>query len=94
MSGMWLGVAPISDTKKTCVFKEIGLRVQHDNYFRFNSLNDWRDLYDCLMSTRIFTLIMDEIFIPTQEFTRKVAIDLGVLTILHWSRQTHFHNTP
>ena len=28
-SGMWLDLAPRTDTKKTCVKKEIGLRAQN-----------------------------------------------------------------
>ena len=30
---------------------------------RLNSQHNWRDLYDCLMSTQIFTLKLNAIFI-------------------------------
>ena len=39
---------------------KIGLRAQ---YYKLNSQPNWKDLYDLLVSTRIFTLIMNKIFV-------------------------------
>ena len=44
--------------------EEIGLRAQNmTTISKLNSLHKWGDLYDHLMSTKIFTLILHEIFI-------------------------------
>ena len=37
--------------------------LEYDNHARLNSQHNWGDLYDHLMSMRIFTLIMNKIFI-------------------------------
>jgi hypothetical protein len=39
---------------------EIGLRAQ---YYKLDSQPNWRDLYDLLVGTRIFPLIMNKIFV-------------------------------
>jgi hypothetical protein len=66
VSGMWLGVAPRTDTKCVClgiVFKrEWPTCSKYDNHSKFNSQHNWEDLHDHLMSTRIFTLIINKIF--------------------------------
>ena len=36
---------------------------KYDNHFSFNSEHNLGDMFDHLMSTRIFTLIMNKIFI-------------------------------
>jgi hypothetical protein len=58
---MWFGVTLRADTKKTCLIKIIGLCAQNmlqcDINSRLNSQHNWRDLYNHLMSARIFTLI-------------------------------------
>ena len=44
--------------------KEIGLRAQNMiTIFRLNSQHKWGDLYDYLMSTTIFTLILHKILV-------------------------------
>jgi hypothetical protein len=35
---------------------------KHDNYPRRNTQHDWGDVYGHLMSTKIFTFIMNKIF--------------------------------
>ena len=50
--------------KKRQVFKRHWTMCsRYDNYSRFNSQHNLRGLYDYLMSTRIFTLKMNKIFI-------------------------------
>jgi hypothetical protein len=58
VSGMGLGVAPRTNTKETCVQKS----SNHDDHLKLNSQHNCMDLYDHLMSTRVFTLIMNTIF--------------------------------
>ena len=53
LSGMWL--APKTDAKKTCVRKRLNYVLKYDHHSKFNSQHNWGDLYDHLMSTRIFT---------------------------------------
>ena len=64
---MWFGVTIQAETKKTCLKKIIGLCAQNilqcDINSRLNSQHNWRDLYNHLMSARIFTLITNKIFI-------------------------------
>jgi hypothetical protein len=62
LSGTWLGVPPRTDTKKMCL-KEIGLCVQNMITALGSIVNIiGGDLYDHLMSTINFTLIMNKIF--------------------------------
>jgi len=68
MSGMWLGMPSRTDTKKTHVFKRnCSPCSEYDNHSKLDNEHRFSlgggDLYDHLMSTKIFTLIMNEIFI-------------------------------
>ena len=62
LSGMWLGVAPRIDTKKTYL-KETGLHAQNMITIlgSINNIIGWT--YDHLMSMRMFTFIMNKIYI-------------------------------
>ena len=62
-SDMWLGMAPITDTKKTWVLKRLDYMLKIYNHSRFNSQHNWGNLYDHLMSTSIFTLVCNKILI-------------------------------
>ena len=77
---MWYvkGVFLSTYTKKACVLKEIGLHA-HIMLTILGSLVNMiggvgRGLYDQLMSWRIFTLIMNKIFIRALNFTRQMAM--------------------
>ena len=60
LSGIRLGVSRRMDTKKTRVKSDQIMCSKYGNYSKFNdNQHNWEDLYDCLMSTRIFTLIMN-----------------------------------
>ena len=67
---MWLGVAPRTDTKKDVFNRDWTTCSKHDNHSR---LHNWVDLYDHLMSMRIFILILNEIFIRAPKIMRKVT---------------------
>ena len=56
-----VGVGAKNGYRKDKCLKEIGLCTQ--NYSRFNNQHEWKNLYDHLMNIRIFTLIMNKIFI-------------------------------
>lgn len=74
--------------QKSRCWKEIGLRAQSI----FTILNAiiimiWRDMYDHLITWRIFTLAMYHgCFTPTPKFTRKVGHehDVDLLISSHW----------
>ena len=54
------------DTKKRlCVEKRLEINSQHHN---------WGDLYDHQMMKRVFTLIMNNIFIRALKIMRKMAV--------------------
>jgi hypothetical protein len=38
---------------------------------RFNRQQDWEDLYDHIMSTRVFTLIMNKVFVKAPNSMRQ-----------------------
>ena len=71
---MWFGVAPRMYFKKSCVWKELFACSTYDNCFKFNSQHNWGDLYDHLMRARVFTLIMNKIFIRDPKMMRKLAM--------------------
>ena len=48
------------------------------NHSRLYSQHNWGDLYDYFISTRIFTLIINKIFIRALSTRRKMA------TGMHW----------
>jgi hypothetical protein len=65
---------------KTVFERDWNTCSKYDNHFQLDSEDNLGDLYDHLMSTQIFTLIMNKIFISElQNFMRKVA------TTLTWS---------
>ena len=65
MSGVWVRVGLRMDTKKASCSKEIGLCAQNMLTFLGSIVNmvgsGWGELYDYLMSTKIFSLIMNKI---------------------------------
>ena len=65
-----------TDTKDTCVVKEIALRAQIFIFCaRLNIQHNWEDLYDHMVSTRTFTLIMNKIFMSSK-FYEEIGYDL------------------
>ena len=58
LSGMWFGVVSRTDTKKKVFTIDWTLWSKCDNCLKFHNQHDWRDLYDCLVSAGIFTLMM------------------------------------
>ena len=66
--------------KKDLCWREIGLCAENVNHSRLNSQDNWGDLYDYLMSTRIFTLTMSKIFI----WAPKVIRNITMATIWNW----------
>ena len=63
LSGVRLGVDPRTDTKKHVFRRDWTPGSKYDNHSRLNSLHSgtWEDVYDRLMSTRVFTLTMNKI---------------------------------
>lgn len=54
------------------------------NHPWFNGQHDWGDIYDQLMATRMFTLIMDKISISALKIEGgDYNLDLDLLTILY-----------
>lgn len=45
---------------------------EYDNHYEFNNQRDRGDLYDQLISTRIFTMTMNKTFILAPKITRKL----------------------
>ena len=43
---------------------------KYENHSRFNGQYNWDELYDHLMSTRIFTLIMNKMVYTSSKFMR------------------------
>ncbi len=62
LSGMWLGVAPRTDTKKTCVQKRSDDVLKYDKECKRNTQRKWEEPMTYLMSMRILTLIMNKRF--------------------------------
>ena len=57
--------------------KEMELCAQNFNHHsRPNNVHIWKNLYDYLMNMRIFTLMMNKIFIEAPKIMRKVATAL------------------
>ena len=65
LSGMWLSVAPRTNTKEDVCFKrDWSAFSKYDNHLRLTpSQHNCEDLCDHFMSARILALIMDKIFI-------------------------------
>ena len=72
--GTWFNVTPFF-LNDICL-KEIGQRAQDTITILGSIINivTWETLYDHLMSTRIFTLILIKIFMWAPKTMRKVAI--------------------
>ena len=47
--------------KKTRVYKRLDCMLKYDNILTLKVNINWRGLYDYLMNTRIFTLILNKI---------------------------------
>ena len=62
LSAMWMGVDPKADTKDVSK-RDWTMCSKYDNSSRFNSQHNWGDLYDLVINMRVFTLIMNKIFI-------------------------------
>ena len=59
--------------------------TKYSYHFGLDSQHGWGDLYDYLMSMRIFTLMTKKIFIWAPKLMRNdYEPDLGLLIILHW----------
>ena len=72
LSGMWFRT---DGYQKDMCFKEIGLCVQdYENHSKLDGRHNQRDLYDRSMSTRIFTLIINRIFIGASKIEGKVTV--------------------
>ena len=59
--------------EKDICLKEIGLHAQNMITILSLSQHDWGDLYDHLLSTKIFTLIIYKIIIGAPKIMRKVS---------------------
>ena len=66
----YVGVAPRTNFEKTCL-KESELHAQNMIIILGSIVNIMGDLYDHLMSMRIFTLMMNKIFIGAPKVMRK-----------------------
>ena len=66
-------VAPKMDIKKTCFKIDRTVWSKYNNHSRFDNEHNWGGVYDYIMSTRIFTLTINERFIWALQITRKVA---------------------
>ena len=83
-SGMWLDLAPKTDTKKDiCLKKDWTMRSKYDNHSKLNSQHNWGNLFDHALNTRMSTLIMSKIFIRAPKIMKKSGydLDLNSLTI-------------
>ena len=56
--------------------KELGLHAQNHNHSMLKSQQNWGDLYDHLMSTTLFTLVMNKVIRWALNMMRKVATAL------------------
>ena len=64
LGGIWLGVDLRTDSTKTCFKRDWATCSKYVNHSRFEShYKLGGDLYDHLMNTKIFTLIVIKIFI-------------------------------
>ena len=72
---MWFDVAPRTDTKEYMCLKQIELHAQ--NMITISQHN-WGDLYDHLMNTSIFTLIMNKMFIWAVKITTAVSTSIRI----------------
>ena len=63
LSGMRFGVSLKMDTKKTHVQIGMDYVLKHDNHLKLNSHHNCRELYDHLMETILFFVIMNDMLI-------------------------------
>ena len=71
--------------QKDLCLMEIGLCSKYDDHFKFNNRHNWAPINNYLMSTRIFTLIKDNIFIEPPKIMRKAT-----RTALVWMCQSSY----
>ena len=77
LSGVQLGVAPITGTKKDIVLKRNWTACsKYDDYSRLSSQHNWRYLYDHFISTRTFILEINKIIHMSTKIIRKLAMAL------------------
>ena len=70
--------------KKTCL-KEIGVS-KYDNHSKLNMQHNGEDVYDHVMSTRNFTLIMNKVFMSSENYEESgYGLDSDLLTISCWA---------
>ena len=74
LDGMWLGLDLRINTKKTRVNKE-WTTCSNATHCRLKSQHGQGNMYDHLTCTRIFTLIMDDLFIWAPNNTRQTDMD-------------------
>jgi hypothetical protein len=78
--------------KRHELLKDWTMCLDFDNHFLLNSHHNAtrdpgeHDLYDHLMSTKIFTLIVNKIFTRAPNITRNYNLDLKLLTISYQLR--------
>ena len=89
LNGIWLGVTPQHIQKRCACKRDWTVYSKHDNHYRFNCQQNrsvgegW--LYDHTLSTTIFTMIKNTIFIWVLESIRKVvATSNWILTISNY----------
>ena len=58
---MGLGVDLRTDTKMTSVYKRLGYMLNS----RLNSQDDWQNLYDHIMSMKMFNLTLNKMFMSS-----------------------------
>jgi hypothetical protein len=79
---VWCGSKNRYQNNIMCL-KDIELRAQNrKNQLRFNGQHNWGDLYDHLMSTRVFTLIMHNMYKSSENHEEcGHGLDLDLLNI-------------
>jgi hypothetical protein len=74
LRSMWLGVPPRTNSMKTsCVLKNWTTCSKYDNHYRLNSQHHRVNLYNHLTSKRIFTFMMNTVFVRAPKVTRNKA---------------------
>ena len=71
-----IGMSLKMDTKRHVLKRNWIMCSKNDMHSKLSSQHNWGDLDDYLMSTRIYTFIIDKIFILAPEIMRKVATAL------------------
>lgn len=82
---MVIGVAPSIDSTKTCVKRDEVAWSTYGKHFKLNGqhiVEKGEELYDFLMNTIIFTLIINKIFKRAKNIMRKATTNLDLLCIM------------